>query len=262
MHSTTIFNFASLFGATFVCSNEMHLLLVISLQILFLLITASQIPASLCCIYSLMHGILLNYQVTLPTILEVLMNIEAWMKPSVELKIRNEIGSESCTKASRVFILKFSILLFVRGLKYYYIPHALEFVLSTFLNELVTSTCSYLFCFYVDLLRQKIKGLRSSLINNEIDVADLEKEISKLHELSDLIYNRFSTCLIINIVYDFITLIVNLYYTFIRVVYGPWSVATLFFNIQPTMNMFSLFTTCHNCTKEVKKIVLYIHQSL
>lgn len=251
MESETIFHVASVFGATFLCKSQIQLLSIASLQIVLVLITAFVTPASICCWKSLMHGVLLNYQVTVPTILEIIMIMEAWKKRHFERQIRDEIGARICTKAAVIFIIKIIILFIVRAVKIKFIG-AEAFILSTFLNELVSSTCNYLFCFYVDLLRDEMKMLKLRVQKQtSLNMNDLESEILKLKTLSQKLYERFSICLFLNITYDFLAFIIHLYWTFIRIVHGPWSTGTLFFNVQPAMNLSTLIITCHTCSKEV-----------
>lgn len=252
MESKTIFHVASVFGATFLCESQIQLLFVVSVQIAICCVTGYMIPGSFCCVKSLMHGLVLNYQVTLPTVLEIIMNMEAWRKRHIEKnQIRAKISVRISTRASVSFLMKIAILLIVRMIKFHYIGVD-PFVLSTFLNELVMSACNYLFCFYVDLLRDEMIELKSSIQNKSmVDLNIMEVEILKFKQLSQKLYERFSICLFLNVSYDFLAFIIHLYYAFIRIVHGPWSNGTLFFNVQPAMNLSTLIITCHACSREV-----------
>lgn len=280
METETIFRVASVFGATFLCETQIQLVFVASLQMIMLLITASTTPASVSGIKSLMHGVLLNYQVivgkfsilcvrcaicymrilikkklqskvTLPTVLEIIMNVEAWKKRHIEKVIRDKIGVIICTNSAVKFLIKISILFIVRALKLFFMG-AESFILCTFLNELVVSTCNYLFCFYVDLMGEKMKKLKLRVRKQaSLNFNELEMEMSNLKTLSQRLYERFAICLFLNITYDFLAFIFHLYWTFIRIVHGPWSNATLFFIVQPAMNFSTLIITCHTCTREV-----------
>lgn len=252
MESKTIFSVASLLGATFVCDTQMQLLFVVSVQIAIVVTLAYATPPSLCCIKSLMHRLLLYYQVILPTVLEVVMNVEAWRNRHMESQIRERIATTISNRAAVTFLVKISILLIVRAVKFYYLGID-AFVLSTFLNELVMSSCNYLFCFYVDLMREDIVELKRKIQNHAlINLNELEMHILRLKALPEKLLERFTICLFLNITYDFLAFIIHLYWTFIRIVHGPWSSGTLFFNVQPAMNLSTLIITCTTCSIEVR----------
>lgn len=204
-----------------------------SLQLFYLFITVYFFASSFEGVTLPIYFVILFIQLVVPMFIEITINVEAYMKRSVDLRIvenfhhfENILNKSFNTKIHREtnlafiqFVAKLVVLVIVRLLKIY--MAGATFSINMAFTELVSSACDFAFTFYVDLLTIYIKSYTRSISSENFVSSTVKKDFLSLYNQSKLIIHKFSVGLFLNISFNFIALIINLYWIFIRVVYGP-----------------------------------------
>lgn len=225
---------SAFFGVSFVVfAEDPHLTikLIIALQVLFQLITYNF--CSFEWVKSALYFVLMSIQVTLPMVIEFFINVEAFVKRSLEKKLLRKFWKlEETLKfkfgifelrelktASYIFKAKLAIIILVRISKV--IWAGAEFSLSMMMTELVASTSAYSFTFYIDWMTILAKNYSKNITPSNASNLAIHKDYLEFYKLANLLMKRFSMTLLMNTTYIFIVLIINFYFCFIRIVYGP-----------------------------------------
>lgn len=225
---------SAFFGVTFVVFDEDPRLtakLIFALQFCFQLFTYNF--CSFAWVKTALYFVLMTVQVALPMVIEFFINLEAFMKRSLEEKLLKKywklenilklrfgiVELKELRVASFVFKTKLTIIVFVRILKMIYA--GTEFSLSMAMTELVASASAYAFSFYVDWMTILVKNYLKNISSSNIKSREIHSDYLKFYELASLLMKRFSMTLLMNTTYIFVIMIINFYFCFIRIVYGP-----------------------------------------
>lgn len=225
---------SAFFGVTFVLFDEdprLTMKLIFALQICFQLFTYNF--CSFEWVKTALYFVLMTVQVTLPMVIEFFINIEAFMKRSLEEKLLRKywklekilqlnfgVGkTKELEVAGNIFKIKLLIILLVRISKI--IWAGTEFSLSMMMTELVASASAYAFTFYVDWMTVLVKSYSKHISPSNVSSLAMQCDYLDFYKLANLLMKRFSVTLLMNVTYTFIILIINFYFCFIRIVYGP-----------------------------------------
>lgn len=235
-YSKLVRNILTYFGVNFVflkLDHELKLAGVVFLQVFFIFVTIFCTPSSLDGVTLAFYMFLLAFQILTPLFIEILIYFEAYKKRDFEFRIVEKFQELDLVleKNFNVFevpkvnnicaylVLKFLILLLVRGLKILYAGEI--FSLNMMFSELVCSAGDYSFTYYVDLLRAYIKTYCKEISHNNIKELNIHEDYLTFYKLFKLLTRRFSITLLSNISFTFITLVMSCYWIFIRITYGP-----------------------------------------
>lgn len=146
-------------------------------------------------------------------LIELFICFEAYTKRSLERKIEEKFEdledmleksfSLSIEDSSEVkclfysFILKFFIIFVVRTL--HTVFGAIPLSIALMFTEFVTTASDYAFTLKVNLLKVYVKKYCSEISPNNIKQLEMDKNLTKFYEMSQLILRRYSISLLLNI---------------------------------------------------------------
>lgn len=219
---------SSFFGVNFSTKRDNKLILII--QCFFIAFTCFFYRYSLKNILLPVFFVLIVVQVIFPLIIEIAISCEALYKKKFEVKIwkkfktlesilEKNLGQRQLNEVNHAFtwlIVKFMFLLILRTLKIIF--GGVTFSFNMLFTELCCSASDYAFTFYVDLLTIYVKCYSEKLLRG--DQMDIRKDYLTFYKLANLLTRRFSISLLLNVTFNFITLIISFYWIFIRIAYG------------------------------------------
>jgi hypothetical protein len=227
--------------------------------------------------------IIYTIQWMLPLMNAICISLEAYRKRSIESKIvsnfaklekivSKNFGSIYLKEVKIIsfkFVTKLMILLIVRALHMKFSNIYLS--LTLMITELVCAVSDFMFTFYVNLLQIQIKKYTSDITPLNIKKLKVHEEAMVFYKLSKLLCQRYSIALFVNISFNFILLIIGFYWIFIRIAFNHLKLkgmrfqifcfpkfllsfpdfVTFIYLIQPIMNLWSIFNSCQECSREV-----------
>lgn len=231
--TTLVKHISACFGVNFLSKSKISLFVIILLQFSFVSITILCTPPTFEGVILPFYFILLALQNIVPLFIEVAINMNAYERKNVELKMRKSFRelemildvnfnvqfSNEITKISHRFILKYFVLLIVRVLKIIYAGSV--YSVNSMFTELVCSASDYAFIFNIEKLSVYIKKYRNGINRENIKHLNIREHYLVFYKVANLITRRFSFSLFINITFTFITLITSSYWIFIRITWGP-----------------------------------------
>lgn len=226
---------SSFFGVCFAHSvyRRRNLLSIVIVQIYFISFSTFLTFSSLAGVSHPFLFVLVTIQVILPVFIEMTINIEAYKKHNLDVKIEkkfkqlddileNELKVEAISEAASCFssfMLKLCLLIVVRILKIFFA--GVLFSMNVMFCELVSSVCDYAFSFYVQLLRVYVRAYSRNMSTSNSSKLEVRKHLLVFYKIARLLKRRYAISLLLNISYSFISLITCLYWFFIRIIYGP-----------------------------------------